>query len=93
MKAVANSIELAGRFVNRPYGSGFAGVRRSISVPQFKGTPRPSRGFCICGQSPCLLAALKARLYDLALARGLLLATRERVYIFHRKLTVKLILF
>ena len=58
-----------------------------------KGTPRPSRGFCICGHSPCLLAALKERIYDLALARGLLLATRERVYIFHRKLTVKLILF
>ena len=34
-----------------------------------KGTPRPSRGFCICGHSPCLLAALKERMYGLAHAK------------------------
>jgi len=54
---------------------------------------QPSRGFCLSGRSPCLLAAPKGRIYGLALARGLLPATRERVYIFHRKLTVKLVLF
>ena len=35
-----------------------------------KVTPRPSRGFCLCGRNPCLLAALKERMYGLAHAKS-----------------------
>ena len=43
--------------------------------------PRRSRGYFMCGQSPILLAArVTSRWYDLAAAKGLLLATRKRVF-------------
>ena len=43
--------------------------------------PRRSRGYFMCGQSHILLAArVTSRWYDLAAAKGLLLATRKRVF-------------
>ena len=43
--------------------------------------PRRSRGYFICGRSPILLAArVTSRWYGLAAAKGLLLATRKRVF-------------
>ena len=48
-----------------------------------KGTPRPSRGFCLCGHSPCLLAALKERIYDLSLAKGCPTSQDNRFLLYH----------
>ena len=52
-----------------------------VSKKRATNIPRRSRGYFICGQSPMLLAArVTSRWYGLAAAKGLLLATRKRVF-------------